>query len=507
MEHLENGGPFVAEETETIKTLPKKKKRKIGWLSVVRTLSRILTFVFLPFLFIDAYNIFRTLVQAIANGTTIDFAGLVPQFLTLTLLVVGSLLLGRFFCGWMCAFGSFGDFMHKVGKSWTKRFGRVSVKVDRHLKRLKYVVLLVPIVLALVPGSPDAAPTSPWDAFGMLTASGLVPDVASVLYAIPVGFILLLLITVGSFYIERFFCRYLCPLGAMFSLVSRGRYVTLSKPTEKCGNCRACTNRCSMGIELYKTESVGSGECIQCMACVETCPRKNIVPLVATHKVRPMAAALVAVAVLSTAGLYLSGTFDFLAADGAITAMTSSDGQSPLGGAENTTGDVALPADPTVAPDAAATSAAASTATPGATTTAGPSPTTGGTSSATPTKAPAKANPTQGPAAATATPAPTKAPTPPPTVSATTYKDGTYEGTGIGYRKQPTTVSVTIAGGQITSIATVKTSDSTKWYTRAFTALVKKILGLQAPVTDVVAGATYSSKGIDAAVADALSKA
>ena len=502
----------MTEETQAVqatpKALPKKKKRKIGWLSIVRTLSRILTFVFLPFLFIDAYNIFRTFVQAIANGTPIDFAGLAPQFLTLTLLIVGSLLLGRFFCGWMCAFGSFGDFMHKVGKSWTKRFGRVSVKVDRRLKRLKYVVLLVPVVLALVPGSPDAAPTSPWDAFGMLSSSGLVPDVVSVLYAIPIGFILLLLITVGSFYIERFFCRYLCPLGAMFSLVSRGRYVTLSKPTEKCGNCRACTNRCSMGIELYKTESVCSGECIQCMACVEVCPRKNIVPLVATRKVRPMAAALVAVTVLSTAGLFLSGTFDFLAEDGSIPAMTSIDGESTLGGADNTTGDVGLPADPTAAPDAIATSApdatatpeTASTATPGATPTAGTSPTSGGTSTATPTKTPTKA-----PAAATS--APTKAPTPPPTVSTTKYKDGTYEGTGIGYRKQPTTVSVTISGGKITSIATVKTSDSTKWYTRAFTALIKKILGLQAPVTDVVAGATYSSKGIDAAVADALSKA
>ena len=492
-------------KTQTIKALPKKKKRKIGWLSIVRTVSRILTFVFLPFLFIDAYNIFRTLVQAISTGTAIDFAGLAPQFLTLSLLVVGSLLLGRFFCGWMCAFGAFGDFVHKVGKSWTQRFGRVSVKVDRRLKRLKYLVLLVPVVLALVPGSPDAAPTSPWDAFGMLTASGLVPDVASVLYAIPVGFTLLLLITVGSFYIERFFCRYLCPLGAMFSLVSRGRYVTLSKPTEKCGNCRACTNRCSMGIELYKTESVGSGECIQCMACVEVCPRKNIVPLVATRKVRPMAAALVAVTILSTAGLYLSGAFDFLSDSGTMTAMTSIDGESNLGGAENTTGDVGLSADPTASTDPTAPPEA--TATPGTTPASGTTPTSGATSAASPTKTPTTAAPTQAPAAAKPTSAPTKAPTPPPTVAASKYKDGTYEGTGIGYRKQPTTVSVTIAGGQITSIATVSTSDSAKWYNRAFTALIKKILGVQAPVTDVVAGATYSSKGIDAAVADALSKA
>jgi uncharacterized protein with FMN-binding domain len=256
-----------------------------------------------------------------------------------------------------------------------------------------------------------------------------------------------------------------------------------------------------MGIELYKTESVGSGECIQCMACVEACPRKNIVLLVATRKVRPMAAALVAVTILSTAGLYLSGTFDFLSDSGTMTAMTTIDGESNLAGAENKTGDLGLPADTTASTDPTAPPEA--TSTPGTTPASDPTPTSGATSAAKPTKAPAKAALTRAPAATTPTSAPTKA----PTAVASKYKDGTYQGTGIGYRKQPTTVSVTVSGGQIASIATVSTGDSAKWYNRAFTALIKKILGVQAPVTDIIAGATYSSKGIDAAVADALSKA
>jgi uncharacterized protein with FMN-binding domain len=247
-----------------------------------------------------------------------------------------------------------------------------------------------------------------------------------------------------------------------------------------------------MGIELYKTESVGSGECIQCMACVEACPRKNIVPLVATRKVRPMAVALVAVTILSTAGLYPSGTFDFLSDSGTMTAMTAIEGESNLAGAENKTGDVGLPADTTASADPTAPPEA--TSTPGTTPASDPTPTSGTTSAAKPTKAPAAATPTS---------APTKA----PTAVASKYKDGTYQGTGVGYRKQPTTVAVTVSGGQIASIATVSTGDSAKCYNRAFTALIKKILGVQAPVTDVIAGATYSSKGIDAAVADALSKA
>ncbi|MGL5577034.1 MAG: 4Fe-4S binding protein [Sarcina sp.] len=61
---------------------------------------------------------------------------------------------------------------------------------------------------------------------------------------------------------ERFFCRYLCPLGAVFSIISRFKILKINKKKDKCGKCRLCTNKCVMGISLYEDDNVKSGECI-----------------------------------------------------------------------------------------------------------------------------------------------------------------------------------------------------------------------------------------------------
>jgi len=266
-----------------------KQKKPVRWLAVARTVSRILTFLILPILFIDAYNLFRGLVRSASSGTAFDFSSVGPQLLTFLLLLGSSLLLGRFFCGWMCAFGSFGDLVHAIGRRWSRGVKPVPEKVDRWLKRVKYLVLLLPVALALIPGSPDLSGTSPWDAFGMLSSS-LVPAVAAVAAAVPAGLLLLTLVAVGSLFVERFFCRYLCPLGAMFALVSRSRRLVLAKPTAACGSCRACTKRCAMGIALYKEEVVSSGECIQCLVCVESCPKGNIAFRASNRGIKPLTA-------------------------------------------------------------------------------------------------------------------------------------------------------------------------------------------------------------------------
>jgi polyferredoxin/major membrane immunogen (membrane-anchored lipoprotein) len=438
------GDSMLDHPTPTVGAAPKKPRKKPRIIVWTRFAVRVLTFLLLPILFIDTYNVLRTLIRALAAGTDLDFASLAPQFLTLVLLFGSALLVGRVFCGWMCAFGSFGDLVHRVGRFFHLEPLRIDPKSDRRMKYVKYGILLVPVVFAALPGSPDLSATSPWDAFGMLLSSGLVPDFASVAIVVPIGLFLLLLVTVGSLFIERFFCRYLCPLGAVFSILSRGRGLTLEKPSAKCGGCRICTNRCSMGIPLDKVDSVVSGECIQCMECVEACPRKNITPLIQGRKVKPLTAALAAVCVLSTVGFLLANTIEPTAADSAVVSITAASTDAPTSG--------------TTSPSASSL---------------------------------------------TATPTVTVA----PTASTSLYKDGTYEGTGTGFRNRKTTVSVTIMNGAITSVEVVSYGDDRKWFVRAFQTLVDKVLAKQAAVTDIVAGATYSSRGIDAAVADALSKA
>ena len=111
---------------------------------------------------------------------------------------------------------------------------------------------------------------------------------------------LMILIAIGSLYIERFFCRYLCPLGGIFAIVSKFRLFRIRKPRSKCGSCRACTKRCPMGIPLYRSNVVKNAECIDCMSCVEICPRDNV-----TTNPKPAIAA--AVAVVALTGMYFEG--------------------------------------------------------------------------------------------------------------------------------------------------------------------------------------------------------
>jgi len=158
------------------------------------------------------------------------------------------------------------------------------------LKYLKYVILLFIIVVIWTSGSTAFDSYSPWDAFAQLdNISGAIAGYTG-------GFIILAIIAIGAAFIERFFCRYLCPLGAVFSILSKARILKIKKLRDKCGPCRICTNNCSMGIKLYKMDKVSSGECINCFKCIDVCPRKNTKVNILGEDVSPLLPSAIAIA-------------------------------------------------------------------------------------------------------------------------------------------------------------------------------------------------------------------
>ncbi|MBA5850813.1 4Fe-4S binding protein [Clostridium sp. cel8] len=242
-------------------------KNSLKRIEIFRRIVQIALFILLPGMYILAFSELKLIFEMIANGN-FSFIQSFPQLTELTLTVIFTILMGRFFCGWMCAFGTFTDWIYIISKKFFKINFKINSKIDNTLKYVKYIILFLTLIL-IFKGGISLNSFSPWNAFAQII------DFKTVISSFTVGFILLILIVIGSIFIERFFCRYLCPLGALFSLISRISLFKIKKPVNKCGKCRICTNNCPMGLKLYDMTNVHGGECISCLKCVENCPREN----------------------------------------------------------------------------------------------------------------------------------------------------------------------------------------------------------------------------------------
>lgn len=532
--------------------MKKKLFHKITALTLTRRIIQILSFVLFPGLFLSTFSAIKSIYVSILAGN-FNVAAHMGQIVLVVSMLFITAIMGRFFCGFLCSFGTMGDFFWYIGTKLKLKRPKIGSRADRMMKKTKYVLLVIIFLLCWTLGVTILNGTdNPWTVFGMLTRLDGWTE-GGVLLSI--GMLLLVLIIAGSLYIERFFCRYLCPLGAVFAIVSKFRLFKIRKPRRDCGSCRACTKRCSMGISLYKSNIVKSAECIDCLNCVEICPRDNV-----TANPKPAFAA--AVAVMSLAGMYYAGNIAGTAsAERQIAAVSASlstidsanlgpytdgtyagsaDGYRGLTNVSVTvlkgyiTGiDVVStkddpeffnPAQATVIPailraqsvdvDTVSGATFSSFGIIDAVVNALSSAITGTQSGAADTTDIAvmetdnsALTPTP---AMTATPAPAATPTPTPTATPEptpagpiTVQDGTYTGVGTGYRGE-IDVSVTVLDGYITDVTIDQNRETQKYFTRAKSKIIDRVLTNQSVDVDTVSGATYSSNGILKAVADAL---
>ena len=522
--------------------MKKKLFKKITALTLTRRIIQIAALILFPGLFISTFSAIKAIYVAIIGGT-FSAASLAGQIILAVSMLLITAIMGRFFCGFLCAFGSMGDFFWYLGSKLKIQRPKIGSRMDRILKMIKYVLLVGIVLLIWTLGVSILSGTgNPWTVFGMLTKLSGWTDMTVL---VSVGMLLLLLIVVGSLYIERFFCRYLCPLGAVFAIVSRFRLFKIRKPGEKCGPCRACTKRCSMGIPLYRSNVVTSAECIDCMNCVEICPRDNV-----TANPKPAFAAAIAVA--SLAGMYYAGniTSSMVAnqqvaalADASVNESTSAgqfiDGtyQGSAAGyhgdtsvsvtVENgyitavdvlSTGDDAeffgqakasiIPAiirAQSVGVDTVSGATFSSNGLIGAVKAA-----LSGALSASSSVSVLEVDSSSITPTPVLTPSPSPVPTPTSAPTATpanagpiALADGEYQGTGRGFHGD-IDVTVTVKGGYITDITIDSYRDDEKYFSRAKKSIIPSVISAQSVEVDTVSGATYSSRGILSAILDAL---
>lgn len=186
------------------------------------------------------------------------------------------LLIGRVVCGYLCPFGLFQELIYRLP---TPKF-----KLPRGAERIKYFVLIT-FVLILPAAVTDYAgigepafceyicPVGTLEAgLPLLITHPELRAVLGGLFALKIA--VLLIVLIGSATVERFFCRVLCPLGAMYGLLNRISFYRLSIDEKKCVGCGRCARACPMLID--PTAAPNSSECVRCDRCAADCPSKAI---------------------------------------------------------------------------------------------------------------------------------------------------------------------------------------------------------------------------------------
>ncbi len=186
-----------------------------------------------------------------------------------------SLLLKKAFCSWLCPVGTFSEILWRLGRRIFGRNLRLPRWFDIPLRGLKYILL--GLFVAVI----GAMSAEALEGF-MATPYGLVADVKMLNFFRDIGItaaIVIALLVLLSMLVQNFWCRYLCPYGALMGLASLLSPVKIRRDVEACIDCSKCAKACPAGLAVDKLVQIRTVECTACMACVSVCPAQDALQL------------------------------------------------------------------------------------------------------------------------------------------------------------------------------------------------------------------------------------
>lgn len=210
-------------------------------------------------------------LQAVMGSRNFKFSFYIFGFLML----VGSIF-GRFVCGWLCPFGLVQDLLNKIPLFRKKK----NLPGDRILRWMKYIVFIVFVILLPLTVLDIIGQGSPWfcklicpsgtlmAGIPLVSVNSGLQSAIGMLFAWKICLLALIILLSIKYY--RPFCKYLCPLGAVYGLFNPIAFYRLTVDTKTCTECRICQKACKMDIPVYKTPN--SPECIRCGDCQGKCP-------------------------------------------------------------------------------------------------------------------------------------------------------------------------------------------------------------------------------------------
>ncbi|MFA7361982.1 MAG: 4Fe-4S binding protein [Candidatus Kapaibacterium sp.] len=197
-------------------------------------------------------------------------------FFIFSAIVVISLLFGKSFCSWFCPVGFLSELLGDLGEKIFRRKLKLPKFLDYPLRSLKYLLLgffVYSIFFLMTDMAIKAFLEDTYNIMADVKMYYFFADISRFsLIVISVLFVL-------SIVIRNFWCRFLCPYGALlgiFSLISPNK---IKRNTDSCIDCKLCTKACPSSINVHKIKTVISDECTSCMNCVDVCPVKDTLDL------------------------------------------------------------------------------------------------------------------------------------------------------------------------------------------------------------------------------------
>ena len=198
-----------------------------------------------------------------------------------------TVLFGRFFCGWVCPFGTLHHFIGFLAHRKAKTSERIRLNTFHPLQRIKYYLLLVFVGIAAYPSDQAILLTGLLDPIPLITRTfnlfilpvadagvGITSVTARLYQGGWLIFTVFLATILANLLIPHLYCRFICPLGALFGLISRLAVWRIGKMEEQCKDCKVCEQHCEGGCS--PSTNIRTSECLLCCNCIDPCPDRTI---------------------------------------------------------------------------------------------------------------------------------------------------------------------------------------------------------------------------------------